>query len=171
MTQNLPKMSNLGFIDSRSRSKNLLWREVWKNTTVFSIFYDFTFPAKYLPKRMISGWNLVKMVRRHWQKTSSTIFWYLKFFLRKLVFTFGNHYLEKWPALLPVPPSPANIVDLELNLWIGFNAFTLTTVESMAYIIMALFSDDDGLILRPLCGRWIGIYKIQLTKPIASPSW
>ena len=56
------------------------------------------------------------------------------------------------PALLSVPPSPANIADLELNLRIGFNPFNLLTVESVAYVIKALFRDDDGLILRPLGG-------------------
>ena len=75
------------------------------------------------------------------------------------------------PALLPVPPSPENIVDLELNIRIGFNTFSLTTVESVAYVIKALFSDGVGLILRPLGGRGIGIYKIQLTTPIECVSF
>ena len=56
--------------------------------------------------------------------------------------------------------------DLELNLHMAFNPFNLPTIESVAYVIKGLFPEDDGLILRPLGGRGIGIYKIQLTKSV-----
>ena len=56
--------------------------------------------------------------------------------------------------------------DLELNLRVGFNPFNLPTIESVAYVIKRLYPEDDGLILRPLGGRGIGIYKVQLTKPV-----
>ena len=56
--------------------------------------------------------------------------------------------------------------DLELNLRMEFNPFNLPTIESVAYVIKGLFPEDDGLILRPLGERGIGIYKIQLTKSV-----
>ena len=56
--------------------------------------------------------------------------------------------------------------DLELNLRVAFNPFNLPTIESVAYVIKGLFPEDDGLIQRPLGGRGIGIYKVQLAKPV-----
>ena len=61
-----------------------------------------------------------------------------------------------------------NIADLylELNLREVFNPFNLPPVESVAYAIKNVFPEDDGLILQPLGGRGIGIYRIQLTNPV-----
>ena len=71
-----------------------------------------------------------------------------------------------WPPVHIQPPSMSSYTNLELNLRAVFNPFNLPSLESVAYAIKNVFPEDDGLILHPLGGWGIGIYRIQLTNPV-----